>query len=107
MSLQAQCNICAEKATRQGRMFVHTLAKFDDARRGSACGCQIVDLRAHSKVILVTYSVVNCVDFNSSYDVQLPYHAIRVDIKTKRCSDRLLAQLIRNQVFLCFLVYLR
>lgn len=47
-------------------MFVHTLAKFDDARRGSACGCQIVDLRAYSKVILVTYIVVNGIDLNSS-----------------------------------------
>lgn len=28
-------------------MFVHTLAKFDDARRGLVCGCQIVDLRTH------------------------------------------------------------
>lgn len=40
-------HICSEKATRQGRMFVHTLAKFDDAGRGLARGCQNVDLRAH------------------------------------------------------------
>lgn len=56
------------KATRQGRMFVHTLAKFDDARRGSACGCQIVDLLACSKV-LVTYFVVSDIDFKSTFNV--------------------------------------
>lgn len=65
MSDQAQCNICTEKATRQGRMFVHTLAKFADARRGSLrVGVKLLICVARSKAILVTYIVVCDIDFN-------------------------------------------
>lgn len=49
-------------------MFVYTLAKFDDARRGAACGCQIVDLRAHLNSIHVTYIVASGIDFTSPRD---------------------------------------
>lgn len=41
---QTQCNVCAEKATRFGQIFIHALAKFDDVRRGRLVGIKFADL---------------------------------------------------------------
>lgn len=66
----SQCNICSERATRQGRMFVHTLAKFDDARRGRRVGVKLLICELTSKAMPVTYLVMSGIDSGGCYGTE-------------------------------------